>query len=254
MNYKPVKTGFSKLDKILGGLRPGTLNVIAGRPYTSKTGLALSIAINVAKNSGKAVVYYSFELARTEIVKRILATELNYKRESDTGESIKTILNRSEDLPIYVDDCSAPSPEYLLERFDKLLTDKVDVGLVVVDYLQLFSYSADCLKLIPDPFLEKEMFTISEITEAASVHALKMLALKHNIPVDVLSQCSKKADYRKNHIPELEDIRCELLRQEADSVLFLVSPINYDGTKLSDDPKLYIAKNRFGETGVLREI
>jgi len=251
MNYKPVMTGISRLDKILGGLRPGTLNVISGRPGMGKTSLALSIAIKAAKNRDKAVLYYSLEAARTEIVRKLLVSELLYDHESGNCESIKTILNGFENLPIYVDDCLNLTPDLLYEKYDALLADNVDIGLVIVDYLQLFSYSKNCPELVPASFLEKNMLSIAEITEAASVHALKMLALKHKIPVVVLSHCTKKADYRKNHIPELEDIRCELLRQEADSVMFLVSPVGcYDDLRSRDDSILFVAKNRFGESGM----
>ena len=258
MNSKTIMTGFSGLDKVLGGLRPGTLNVISGRPGIGKTSLALNIVMNAAKTSGKAVVYYSMEVARTEIVKRLILPELLNTNESNTAESIKFILNGFEDLPIYIDDRSDLVPELIMDRFDDLLAEKIDVGLVVVDYLQLFSYTKNCFGFLPDSFCTDDVTPI-EKAMAAGTHALKMLAQKYEVPVVVLSQCSKGADYRKDHVPVLGDIRCKLLIQEADSVIFIVRPVYYvDDSKsnLEDvchdrDAELIVAKNRFGDSDVL---
>lgn len=257
MSNKTIMTGFSGLDKVLGGLRPGTLNVISGRPGMGKTSLALNIAMNAAKTSGKSVVYYSMEKARAEIVKRLFLSELLNTKESDTAESIKTILNGFEGLPIYIDDRSDLVPELIMERFDDLLAEKNDIGLVVVDYLQLFSYTKNCFGFLPDSFCTDDV-TLIEIAMAAGTHVLKMLAQKYEVPVVVLSQCWKGADYRKDHVPVLDDIRCKLLRQEADSVIFIVKPVYYPddpGSNIEDvghdrDAKIIVAKNRFGDSDV----
>ena len=258
MSNETIMTGFSGLDKVLGGLRPGTLNVISGRPGIGKTSLALNIVMNAAKTSGKAVVYYSMEIERTEIVKRLLLPELFNTDESDTAESIKTILNGFEDLPIYIDDRSNLVPELITERFDELLAEKNGIGLVVVDYLQLFSYTKNCFEFLPDSFCTDDV-TLIEIAMAAGTHVLKMLAQKYGVPVVVLSQCWKSADYRKDHVPVLGDIRCKLLIQEADSVIFIVKPVYYvddPGSNIEDvghdrDAKLIVAKNNFGNSNVL---
>ena len=76
MSSKTIMTGFSGLDKVLGGLRPGTLNVISGRPDMGKTSLALNIAMNAAKTSGKAVVYYSMS-GNTKLIAEKIAGDLN---------------------------------------------------------------------------------------------------------------------------------------------------------------------------------
>ena len=257
MSNKTIMTGFSGLDKVLGGFRPGTLNVISGRPGMGKTSLALNIAMNAVKTSGKSVVYYSLEKARTEIVKRLLLSELTYTSEADTAESIKTILRGFEDLPIHIDDRSDLVPELIMERYENLLSEKNDIGLVIVDYLQLFSYTKNCFGFLPDSFCTDGV-TLIEIAMAASTHALKMLAQKYEVPVVVLSQCWKGADYRKDHIPVLDDIRCKLLRQEADSVIFIVKPAYYIDDPESNiedvchdrDAKIIVAKNRFGDSDV----
>ena len=257
MSSKTIMTGFSGLDKVLGGLRPGTLNVISGRPGMGKTSLALNIVMNAAETSGKSVVYYSMEKTRTEIVKRLFLPELLNTNESDTAESIKTILNGFEGLPIYIDDRSDLVPELIMERFDDLLAEKIDVGLVVVDYLQLFSYTKNCFGFLPDSFCTDDVTPI-EIAMAAGTHALKMLAQKYEVPVVVLSQCWKSADYRKDHVPVLGDIRCKLLIQEADSVIFIVKPVYYPDDPGSNievvghdrDAKLIVAKNHFGDSDV----
>jgi len=257
MSSKTIMTGFSGLDKVLGGLRPGTLNVISGRPGMGKTSLALNIAMNAAKTSGKAVVYYSLEKARTEIVKRLFFPELLNTNESDTAESVKTILNGFEDLPIYIDDRSDLVPELIMKRFDDLLAENNDIGLVVVDYLQLFSYTKNGIGFLPDSFSTDGM-TLIEIAMAASTCTLKMLAQKYEVPVVVLSQCLRTADYRKDHIPVLGDIRCKLLIQEADSVIFIVKPVYYVDDPKSNidvvghdrDVKLIIAKNRYGDSDI----
>ena len=93
---------------------------------------------------------------------------------------------------------------------------------------------------------------------AAGTHVLKMLAQKYEVPVVVLSQCWKSADYRKDHVPVLGDIRCKLLIQEADSVIFIVKPVYYvddPGSNIEDvghdrDAKLIVAKNNFGNSNV----
>ena len=211
MSNETIMTGFSGLDKVLGGLRPRTLNVISGRPNIGKTSLALNIAMNVAKTSGKAVVYYSIESARSEIVHRLLMPKLVYKGESGTAEPVKTILNGVADLPIYVDDCSNLTSELLMERFDALLADMINVGLVIIDYFDLISFDG-------------ESYCSRHLESMEISKALKLFACKYEVPVVVLKQCSKKAEYRKDHIPALEDIRCwGSLDQVADSVILLKS-------------------------------
>ena len=255
MSNKTIMTGFSGLDQVLGGLRPGTLNVISGVPNMGKTSLALNIAMNAAKTSGKAVVYFSVETERTQVVKRLFLPELLETREANMAESIKTILNGFEDLPIYIDDRSHLTPELLIERFDALLTEKTDIGLVIVDCLNLISFSKNTSAYLPASFLTGGV-TIRDIAMAAGTHALKNLALKYKVPVVALAQCGR--NYRKDHIPALKDIYSEPLRQEADSVIFIVRPVYYIDDPISNanvighdrDAQLIVAKNNYGESDV----
>ena len=254
MSNEIIMTGFSGLDKVLGGLRPGTLNVISGRPAVGKTGLALNIAMNVAKTSGKAVLYYSLEMGRDEIVQRLLKSELTYSCETDAGESIKTILNGFEDLPIYIDECIDLTPKRLTERFDALLADKIEVGMVIVDYLELLNCDEESFELFP---VISNDLSSRDRAKVVACMALKEFAVKYQIPVIVLAQVSKAADNRENHLPELADLRYEVTLW-VESVVFIVRSAYYVDDPKSNadvvgrdrDAKLIVAKNSYGESDV----
>lgn len=248
MSNKTIMTGISGLDNVLGGLRPGTLNVISGRPGMGKTSLALNIAMNAARDSGKAVAFYSLELSRLEIALKVLHSSLGESCRTWCCESINDMMSRRGNLPIYIDDRCEFSPELMFERFDELLADGIDVGLVVIDYLELVTCTGKSFEMFPDSFnglasRQREMAVVRK--------ALARFAVKYQVPVIVIAQTSKESDYRKDRIPEINDLRRNGIDQEADSIVFVVRPNSDYGDKESigdkSDTKLIVAKNRFGD-------
>lgn len=243
-----VKTGFPRLDHMLGGLRPGTLNILAARPGMGKTALAINIAVNVAELTNKNVNIFSLEMSKSEIASRILA-----QKSSVTSRDIQTA-NISDEkqielgkvcfqlgkMPIYINDSAAMNPAAMMSAC-KLLKSRQQLGLVIVDYLQLMS--------IPN-----KSSNASRQTEVAEIsRGLKVLAKELEVPIIALSQLSRGTEGREEHTPQLSDLRDSgAIEQDADSVWFIERDNYYN--KEGDAPdkqggRIIVAKNRHGQTG-----
>lgn len=243
-----VKTGFPRLDHMLGGLRPGTLNILAARPGMGKTALAINIAVNVAELTNKNVNIFSLEMSKSEIASRILA-----QKSSVTSRDIQTA-NISDEkqielgkvcfqlgkMPIYINDSAAMNPASMMSAC-KLLKSRQQLGLVIVDYLQLMS--------IPN-----KSSNASRQTEVAEIsRGLKVLAKELEVPIIALSQLSRGTEGREEHTPQLSDLRDSgAIEQDADSVWFIERDNYYN--KEGDAPdkqggRIIVAKNRHGQTG-----
>lgn len=243
-----VKTGFPRLDHMLGGLRPGTLNILAARPGMGKTALAINIAVNVAELTNKNVNIFSLEMSKSEIASRILA-----QKSSVTSRDIQTA-NISDEkqielgkvcfqlgkMPIYINDSAAMNPAAMMSAC-KLLKSRQQLGLVIVDYLQLMS--------IPN-----KSANASRQTEVAEIsRGLKVLAKELEVPIIALSQLSRGTEGREEHTPQLSDLRDSgAIEQDADSVWFIERDNYYN--KEGDAPdkqggRIIVAKNRHGQTG-----
>ena len=244
-----VKTGFNRLDAKLGGLRPGTFNILAARPGMGKTALAINIAVNAATIYNTPVCIFSLEMTKAELGNRIIAsrTEFTAKDLQYANLSQDRILTlcRSikdlNDLPIYVSDTSVANPASMISDCKRLKAEG-KLGLVVVDYLQLMS--------LPDK-QRSNMSRQAEVTEIS--RSLKVMAKELEVPIIALSQLSRGPESREDHTPMLSDLRDSgAIEQDADSVWFIDRDNYYD--KDGDVPneqaaRIIIAKNRHGSTG-----
>ena len=183
-NLKGLSTGLYKLDSITTGLHKSSLNVIAGRPAMGKTTLALNIAVNVAQKEKVAVAIFSLEMAKEQIVSRIIGSEtmipnskLRERKldDKDWNNIVESTVNLSE-TEIYIDDTPGISIMEIEEKCRKLRIEK-NIGLIVIDYIQLVSVDKGTSR-------EQELSSISR--------SLKKISKELNMPILVTSQLSKR--------------------------------------------------------------
>ncbi len=243
-----VQTGFRSLDRSLGGLRPGSLVIIAARPGMGKSALALNIAQKAATLYRVPAAVFSLEMSKEEIGNRMLSgqSQIN-SRVLNTGDlrpddwdKISRALPFLYAAPIYIDDRSGTSVMEMMSKCRQLKLEN-KLGLVIIDYLQLMSASGSGRT-------ESRQQEISEISRS-----LKIMAKELNVPVIALSQLSRACEARQDKKPLLSDLRDSgAIEQDADVVMFLFREHYYDTDHQPlevEDAEVIIAKNRQGETG-----
>lgn len=242
--YVGAKTGFHYLDAVTTGLNNSDLIIIGARPAMGKTAFALNIATYVAKNSSKDVAVFSLEMSKEQLATRMLSTESlvdsNKLRtgsiSSDEWIRIAASAAKLSRISMYADDNAGITVQQLKAKLKHLK----NLGLVVIDYLQLMSSN---LKT------DNRVVIISEITRQ-----LKIMAKEFNVPVILLSQLTRESDKRTDKRPMISDLReSGSIEQDADIVLFLYRDSYYN--KESEDVNIsecIIAKNRHGSTGTVK--
>ena len=243
-----VPTGFKDLDKLTAGLQPSELIIVAGRPSMGKTAFALNIAANAALNAGIGVAVFSLEMAREQLVLRMLCSEArvdNSKvRAGYLGErdfpKLANAAGKLHEALIYVDDTPAISVLELRAKTRRLIRDRdKKVGLVIVDYLQLMRGMGAASNR------EQE---ISEISRS-----LKALAKELRVPVIALSQLNRRVEDRGDRRPMMADLReSGAIEQDADVIAFIYRDEVYN-TKSSDKgiAEIIVAKQRNGPIGTV---
>ena len=240
-----LSSGFSAVDAKITGLNKSDLLLLAARPGMGKTSFALNIALNVARSSRKTVAVFSLEMSAEQLVTRILSGEAlveNYRlrtgnlRETDWQKiaAAASVLNQ---LDIRVDDnpmLSAADMNAKCRRLDNL-------GLVVIDYLQLMTSAGD-----KSNRGENRQQVVSDISRM-----MKIMAKELNVPVICLSQLSRANEKRDDKRPMLSDLReSGAIEQDADIVMFLYRDDYYnEDSEKHNIAESIIAKNRHGETG-----
>ena len=240
-----LSSGFSAVDAKITGLNKSDLLLLAARPGMGKTSFALNIALNVARSSRKTVAVFSLEMSAEQLVTRILSGEAlveNYRlrtgnlRETDWQKiaAAASVLNQ---LDIRVDDnpmLSAADMNAKCRRLDNL-------GLVVIDYLQLMTSAGD-----KSNRGENRQQVVSDMSRM-----LKIMAKELNVPVICLSQLSRANEKRDDKRPMLSDLReSGAIEQDADIVMFLYRDDYYnEDSEKHNIAECIIAKNRHGETG-----
>ena len=243
-----LKTGFRDLDKKTAGLQKGDLVIIGARPAMGKTTFAQNSAYNVASINGKGVLFFSMEMAANEIIDRIISDVSgidNWKMRTGnlTDEEFAKIgdaLSEMDEIPLYIDDTSSMTIVELRNKASRAMHDH-DIGLVIVDYLQLIQGSA-----------RYAGNRVQEVTEIS--RGLKILARELEIPVVALAQLSRNVTGRDDPRPVLSDLReSGSIEQDADLVMFLHRPDyyrqnddNYEETHITE---LLVAKHRHGAVG-----
>lgn len=247
-SVQTVDTGFSNLDRVLVGMGKGDLVLIGARPGMGKTSFALNIALNVAKKTRKEVCIFSLEMSAEQIAMRMLSTEAMVDskklRSGDLNdEDWKRIGDTSNELHNYdivVDDTSDATVTNMRGKIRKELNKKKDIGLIIVDYLQLMQ---------SERRIDNRVLEIGDISRS-----LKLMAKDFQIPIICCAQLSRKPEGRNTQKPMLSDLRDSgAIEQDADMVMFLYREDYYNEEIDSNGQNLIaevvVAKNRHGELG-----
>lgn len=244
-----LSSGFYEIDLMTQGLQPSDLIVIAGRPSTGKTSLGLSIAINVLKSSKFAILFFSLEMSKEQIVNRLLAMETNIdpirlktgQFDTTDWKKLTKIMKIVAKLPLFVDDTSRISIHEIQSKIRNIFFHHNNLGLIVIDYLQLIQNSN--LKN------ENRVQELADITRS-----LKVISRELNISIIVLSQLSRNVENRLDKKPLLSDLReSGAIEQDADVVLMLYKNNNLDNKEEHlKSIEVIIAKQRNGPTGAVK--
>ena len=243
-----LKTGFRDLDKKTAGFQKGDLVIIGARPAMGKTTFAQNLAYNIASINKKGVLFFSMEMAANEIIDRMISDVSgvdNWKMRTgnlsdEEFSRIGDALGEMDEIPIYIDDTSSMTIVELRNKARRAMHDH-DIGIVIVDYLQLIQGS--------DRYKGNRVQEVTEISRG-----LKILARELEIPVIALAQLSRNVTGRDDPRPVLSDLReSGSIEQDADLVMFLHRPDyykqnddNYEETHITE---LLVAKHRHGAVG-----
>ncbi len=269
-----VSSGFSSIDKLLGGLHASDLLILAARPAMGKSSLAANIACNVASGEREVraadgsitkqrqvVAFFSLEMSSEQLATRIVSDEANVssdriRRGDISTEEFNRVFEASRhlgSLPLYFDDTPAVSVPALRTRARRLKRQQKDLSLIVVDYLQLMTG-------VGSRSSENRVQEVSEITRG-----LKAIAKELSVPVIALSQLSRATEQRDDKRPQLSDLReSGSIEQDADVVMFLfreeyylarekpVQRANETGDKFIEREEMH--RQRLSETANIAEL
>ena len=247
-------SGYKDLDNITHGFQKGDLIILAARPGMGKTALALNFAMNAAINHKIPVGIFSLEMPAEQLMQRMLAATsgvngskiVSYNLNDKEWSKIEVGINKLSDAPIYIDDTSGAKIGDIKTKAKKLKAKCDNLGLIIVDYLQL----------VTTAFHGKgDVSRQQEVSEIS--RSLKEMARDLKVPVIALSQFSRKVEDRPNNEPRLSDLReSGSIEQDADVVLFIHRDEYYKSNKEkseNDDKnvvnQIYIAKHRNGAQG-----
>ncbi len=245
-----VPTGFTDLDDLLLGLQPSNLVVLAARPGCGKTSFALGAAANVAMAARRPVLFFSMEMGTLELTKRLLAGEARVDaRKLQTGNipegdwsRLSHAVGRLAEAPLFIDDNPHCTVMEMRAKARRTKARHGDLGLIVVDYLQLMTPSTSRRS-------ENRQVEVAEISRG-----LKILARELECPVVALSQLNRQLEYRQDKRPMLADLReSGSLEQDADVVIFLYRDEVYNPeSDQRGTAEVIVAKHRNGPTGLTR--
>ena len=246
-----IASGFYDLDSFTQGFQKSELIILAGRPSMGKTALSLNIGLNVLKNSNLPVVFFSLEMSKEQLAYRLLTSESNIaSMKLKTGNlyeedwlKVNTIIKNLSLLPLFIDDTPNISIQDIKTKIKKILFEQNQIGLVIIDYLQLMQYAK---------------FNIENRTQELSyiTRSLKNLAREFKVPIIALSQLSRNVETRINKRPILSDLReSGSIEQDADLVLMVYRESYYSDETVSPNEnnlaEVIISKHRNGPVGVV---
>ncbi|MEY4562833.1 MAG: replicative helicase [Pseudomonadota bacterium] len=246
-----VRTGFYDLDRMTSGLQPGDLIVLAARPSMGKTAFALNIGEYVAVNEGLPVVVFSMEMGAAQLALRMVGSlgridqshlRTGALRDDEWGR-LSEAVEKLGKVSMYIDEGSALSPSELRARARRQARQCGQLGLIIVDYLQLMSGSGGGSE-------ENRATVIGEISRG-----LKSLAKELKCPVIALSQLNRSVETRPDKRPMMSDLReSGAIEQDADVIMFIYRDDYYtkDQSKEPGVAEIIIGKQRNGPTGTVK--
>ena len=246
--FPGLSSGLMDLDRKINGLNKSDLILIAARPGMGKTSLALNITLNAAKKSGKTIAFFSLEMSREQLGMRLMSNESFVDNQKlSTGQlseeewaKLGLASSALSQTDIRVDD----NPTITVAEINAKCRRLDNLGLVVIDYLQLMTSSGERYSSN-----ENRQQIVSDISRA-----LKIMAKELNVPVICLSQLSRANEARQDKRPLLSDLReSGAIEQDADIVMFLYRDDYYhEDSPEKNLAECIVAKNRHGETGTVR--
>jgi replicative DNA helicase len=240
-----VPAGFRELDRLTSGFQPGNLVIIAARPSMGKSALALCMAANLAVRRDTPVALFTLEMSKAEVTQRLMCSEAKVESQrlrsgklaADDWPRLTAACDKLAKAPIYVDDTGSMTIMGIRAKVRRLKSQQPNLGLVIVDYLQLMS---------SDSNYDNRVQEISQISRS-----LKLLARELEIPIVALSQLSRALEQRHDKRPQLSDLRDSgAIEQDADLVAFIYRDEYYnDDTQDQGIAEVILSKHRNGPTG-----
>ena len=240
-----LPTGYSEFDEMTAGLQPTDLLILAARPSMGKTTFALNIAEYAAMKTRKAVAVFSMEMSASQLALRLISSvgRVNATRlrtgqlEDEDWSRVSSAIRLIKETRVFIDDTPALSPDVLRAKARRLKREH-DLGLIVIDYLQLMAVPGNS---------ENRATEISEISRS-----LKGLAKELNVPVVALSQLNRSLETRTDKRPVMADLReSGAIEQDADVIVFIYRDEYYNKENSPDKglAEIIIGKQRNGPTG-----
>jgi len=244
-----LPTGFHELDKMLSGLQPSDMIVLAARPSVGKTAFALNIAAHAAveakvKDGRNGVLLFTLEMSKEQFMYRLLCmvggVDMNRVRDGYLAEAeipkVAQAAGMLERAEIYIDETVGLTPMEMRSRARRHAAQHPGLGLIIIDYMQLMHTGGRS---------ENRQTEIAEISRA-----IKGLARELHVPVMALSQLSREAEKNDQGLPQLSHLReSGSIEQDADVVLMLSRPPAKDREEKKDVVVVNISKQRNGPTG-----
>ena len=247
-----IATGFTDFDKLTGGLQPNQFIIIAARPAMGKTAFALNLAVHAAISSGKSVGLFNLEMGADQLMNRMFAAEgaiearklATGQLNNDDWKKLNEAASTLSDAPIYFEDATNITISEIRAKCRRL-ADQHNLGLVIIDYLQLISGGSG--------YGTNRQQEVSDISRS-----LKTMAMELEVPVIALAQLSRQVESREDKRPMLSDLReSGSIEQDADIVSFLYRDDYY--TKKGEQEEsnvslseLIVAKHRNGATKTIK--
>ena len=244
-----LATGLSDLDELTSGLQSSDLVIVAGRPSMGKTTLVMNIAEHAAIKANKPVLVFSMEMPADSLAMRMMSSlgRIDQHRirtgklDDDDWPRVTSAVHMLSEAPLYIDDTAGLSPAEMRARARRLCKEHGQLGLIVVDYLQLMK--------VPGFKADNRTAEISEISRS-----LKSLAKELSVPVIALSQLNRSLEQRQDKRPVMSDLReSGAIEQDADLICFIYRDEVYN----EDSPdkgvaEIIVAKQRNGPIGKIR--
>jgi replicative DNA helicase len=241
-------SGFKDLDRITSGFQPGNLVIVAARPSMGKSALALCMAANLGVRKGVPIGLFTLEMSKSEVTQRLMCSEGKVESQRlrtgklapDDWPRLTTACDKLAKAPIYVDDSGTINLMEIRSKARRLKSRHPDLGLIVVDYLQLMTTGANP---------ENRVQEVSQISRS-----LKMLARDLEVPILALSQLSRAVEQRTDKRPLLSDLReSGSIEQDADVVMFVYRDEYYnDESDQQGLAEVIVAKHRNGPTDAIK--